>query len=210
MMKRILIVDDHAVVRFGLRQFLAETGDLEITAEAACGAEALALVHKGDWDLVLLDMALPDLNGLEVLKRIKRARPEMPVLIFSMFSEAEFALPALDAGASGYLNKDSPPHQILTAIRTVVDGARYVSPALAEKLLSGLASTWPRPPHEALSKREMEVLLLLSKGVSLTKIGETLFVSVKTVSTYRARILEKLGVHSNAELTRYVMEHKLD
>jgi two-component system invasion response regulator UvrY len=209
-MKRILIVDDHAVVRFGLRQFLADTGDLEITAEAASGAEALALVHKGDWDLVLLDMALPDLNGLEVLKRIKRARPEMPVLIFSMFSEAEFAIPALDAGASGYLNKDSPPHQMLTAIRTVVDGARYVSPTLAEKLLSGLASAGPRPPHEALSKREMEVLLLLSKGVSLTRIGEILFVSVKTVSTYRARILEKLGVQSNAELTRYVMEQKLD
>lgn len=209
-MKRILIVDDHAVVRFGLRQFLADTEDLEITAEAASGAEALALVHKGEWDLVLLDMALPDLNGLEVLKRIKRVRPEMPVLIFSMFSEAEFAIPALDAGASGYLNKDSPPHQMLTAIRTVVDGARYVSPTLAEKLLSGLASAGPRPPHEALSKREMEVLLLLSKGVSLTKIGETLFVSVKTVSTYRSRILEKLGVQSNAELTRYVMEHKLD
>jgi DNA-binding NarL/FixJ family response regulator len=209
-MKRILIVDDHAVVRFGLRQFLADTDDLEITAEAASGAEALALVHKGDWDLVLLDMALPDLNGLEVLKRIKRARPDMPVLIFSMFSEAEFAISALDAGAAGYLNKDSPPHQMLTAIRTVVDGARYVSPTLAEKLLSGLASAGPRPPHEALSKREMEVLLLLSKGVSLTKIGETLFVSVKTVSTYRSRILEKLGVQSNAELTRYVMEHKLD
>lgn len=209
-MKRILIVDDHAVVRFGLRQFLADTEDLEITAEAASGAEALALVHKGEWDLVLLDMALPDLNGLEVLKRIKRVRPEMPVLIFSMFSEAEFAIPAIDAGASGYLNKDSPPHQMLTAIRTVVDGARYVSPTLAEKLLSGLASAGPRPPHEALSKREMEVLLLLSKGVSLTKIGETLFVSVKTVSTYRSRILEKLGVQSNAELTRYVMEHKLD
>ncbi|MBI2276968.1 MAG: response regulator transcription factor [Dechloromonas sp.] len=209
-MKRILIVDDHAVVRFGLRQFLADTGDLEITAEAASGAEALALVHKGKWDLVLLDMALPDLNGLEVLKRIKRARPEMPVLIFSMFSEAEFAIPALDAGASGYLNKDSPPHQILTAIRTVVDGARYVSPSLAEKLLSGVTAAGPRPPHEALSKREMEVLLLLSKGVSLTRIGEILFVSVKTVSTYRARILEKLAVQSNAELTRYVMEQKLD
>ena len=209
-MKRILIVDDHAVVRFGLRQFLDDTDDLEIAAEAASGAEALALVHKEVWDLVLLDMALPDLNGLEVLKRIKRARPEMPVLIFSMFSEDEFAIPALDAGASGYLNKDSPPHQILTAIHTVVEGARYVSPTLAEKLLSGLASPGRRPPHEALSKREMEVMRLLSKGVSLTKIGETLFVSVKTVSTYRSRILEKLGVQSNAELTRYVMEHKLD
>lgn len=208
-MKQILIVDDHAVVRVGLRQFLADTADLKITGEAANGAEALAMVQKGAWDLVLLDMALPDLNGLEVLKRIKRARPELPVLIFSMFSEAEFAIPALDAGAAGYLNKDSPPHLMLSAIRTVVDGARYVSPTLAEKLLSGVASSGPRPPHEALSRREMEVLLLLSKGVSLTKIGETLFVSVKTVSTYRARVLEKLGVQSNAELTRYVLEHKL-
>lgn len=208
-MKQILIVDDHAVVRVGLRQFLADTADLKITGEAANGAEALAMVQKGAWDLVLLDMALPDLNGLEVLKRIKRARPELPVLIFSMFSEAEFAIPALDAGAAGYLNKDSPPHLMLSAIRTVVEGARYVSPTLAEKLLSGVASSGPRPPHEALSRREMEVLLLLSKGVSLTKIGETLFVSVKTVSTYRARVLEKLGVQSNAELTRYVLEHKL-
>lgn len=208
-MKQILIVDDHAVVRVGLRQFLADTEDLKITGEAVNGTEALAMIQKGRWDLVLLDMALPDLNGLEVLKRIKRARPELPVLIFSMFSEAEFAIPALDAGAAGYLNKDSPPHLMLSAIRTVVDGARYVSPTLAEKLLSGVASSGPRPPHEALSRREMEVLLLLSKGVSLTKIGETLFVSVKTVSTYRARVLEKLGVQSNAELTRYVLEHKL-
>ena len=119
-MKRILIVNDHAVVRFGLRQFLADTEDLEITGEAGCGMEALALLNSASWDLVLLDMALPDLNGLEVLKRIKRQRPNVPVLIFSMFSEAEFAIPALDAGASGYLNKDSPPHQILTAIRTEV------------------------------------------------------------------------------------------
>jgi DNA-binding NarL/FixJ family response regulator len=208
-MKRILIVDDHVVVRCGLRQFLANTEDLEIAAEASSGMEALGLLHQGDWDLVLLDMSLPDLNGIELLKRIKRARPELPVLIFSMFSEAEFALPALDAGASGYLNKDSPPQQILVAIRTVVSGTRYVSPALTEQLLSGLTPTSQRPPHESLSKREMEVLLLLSKGVTLTKIAESLFVSVKTISTYRARILEKFGMQSNAELTRYVLENKL-
>lgn len=208
-MKRILIVDDHVVVRCGLRQFLANTEDLEIAAEASSGMEALGLLHQGDWDLVLLDMSLPDLNGIELLKRIKRARPELPVLIFSMFSEAEFALPALDAGASGYLNKDSPPQQILVAIRTVIAGTRYVSPALTEQLLSGLTSPSQRPPHEALSKREMEVLLLLSKGVTLTRIAESLFVSVKTISTYRARILEKFGMQSNAELTRYVLENKL-
>lgn len=208
-MKRILIVDDHAVVRFGLRQFLADTKDLEIAGEAVSGMEALVLLNSASWDLVLLDMALPDLNGLEVLKRIKRQRPNVPVLIFSMFSEAEFAIPALDAGASGYLNKDSPPHQILTAIRTVIDGARYISPALAEKLLTGVSSNGHKAPHDLLSRREMEVMLLLSKGISLTKIGEILGVSVKTVSTFRTRILAKIGVQSNAELTRYVMEQKL-
>ncbi len=208
-MKRILIVDDHAVVRGGLRQFLANTDDLEIAAEAETGSDALALIPDGDWDLVLLDMSLPDLNGLEVLKRIKRMRPNLPVLIFSMFSEAEFAIPALDAGASGYLNKDSPPYQILAAIRTIVDGARYVSPSLAEQLLSGVTSNSPKAPHETLSRREMEVLLLLSEGVTLTRIGDTIHVSVKTVSTYRARILQKLSLQSNAELTRYVLQHKL-
>jgi two-component system, NarL family, invasion response regulator UvrY len=208
-MKRILIVDDHAVVRFGLRQFLANTEDLEIVGEAASGMEALAQVNQGHWDLVLLDMSLPDLNGMEVLKRIKRSHPELPVLIFSMFAEAEFALPTIEAGAAGYLNKDSPPQQMLTAIRTVVSGARYVSPTLTEQLLSGVTRSSQRPPHESLSKREMEVLLLLSKGIALTRIGESLQLSVKTVSTYRARILEKLGMESNAELTRYVLEHKL-
>ncbi|HEX6734242.1 MAG TPA: response regulator transcription factor [Azonexus sp.] len=208
-MKRILIVDDHVVVRCGLRQFLANTDDLEIAGEAASGMEALALVNQGQWDLVLLDMSLPDLNGMEVLKRIKRAHPGLPVLIFSMFSEGEFALPAIDAGASGYLNKDSPPQQILAAIRTVVSGARYVSPTLTEQLLSGVTNSSQRPPHESLSKREMEVLLLISKGVALTRIAESLLLSVKTVSTYRTRILEKFGMESNAELTRYVLEHKL-
>jgi DNA-binding NarL/FixJ family response regulator len=207
--KQILIVDDHAVVRGGLRQFLANTDDLEIAAEAATGLEALALIPRGDWDLVLLDMSLPDINGLAVLKHIKRMRPNLPVLIFSMFAEAEFAIPALDAGAAGYLNKDSPPYQILGAIRTVVDGARYVSPSLAEQLLSGVTSSGPKAPHETLSRREMEVLLLLSKGITLTQIGDNIHISVKTVSTYRARILQKLGMHSNAELTRYVLQHKL-
>ena len=207
--KRILIVDDHAVVRGGLRQFLANTDDLEIAAEAETGFDALALIPGGEWDLVLLDMSLPDLNGLEVLKRIKRMRPNLPVLVFSMFSEAEFAVPALDAGASGYLNKDSPPYQILAAIRTVIDGARYLSPSLAEQLLSGGTSSGPKALHETLSRREMEVLLLLSKGMALTQIGDSIHVSVKTVSTYRARILEKFGMRSNAELTRYVLQHKL-
>lgn len=208
-MIKILIADDHAVVRGGLRQFFAATGDFEIAAEAATGAEALALVESTPVDVVLLDISLPDLNGLEVLKRIKHDHHGLPVLIFSMFSEDEFALPALNAGASGYLSKDSPPAQILTAIRTVVGGTRYVSPTLAECLLAGTVSTGVRLPHETLSEREMAVLLLLSRGVSLTRIGEQLHLSVKTISTYRSRILEKLKVRSNAEITRYVLQHKL-
>jgi DNA-binding NarL/FixJ family response regulator len=209
MTSNVLIVDDHAVVRGGLRQFLADTGDFRISGEAATGQEALALVQDGGWDVVLLDIGLPDLNGLEVLKRIKRLRPELPVLIFSMHSEDEFAISALNAGASGYLNKDSPPGQILAAIRTVAGGARYLSANLADKLLAGLQPGTRQLPHEALSPREMQVLVLLSKGQSLTRIGEALHLSAKTVSTYRARILEKLALASNADLVRYVMEHKL-
>lgn len=206
---KILIADDHAVVRGGLKQFLAAVDDIDLVAEATTGAETIAMVSKSEWDAVLLDITLPDLNGLEVLKRIKRERPNLPVLIFSMFSEDDFAVPAFDAGASGYLNKDSPASQILMAIQAVVKGGRYVSPALAERLLAGTVSTGKRLPHETLSRREMEVLLSLSKGVSLTHIGEQLHLSVKTVSTYRGRVLEKLNVQSNAELTRYVLEHKL-
>jgi DNA-binding NarL/FixJ family response regulator len=208
-MLKVLIVDDHAVVRGGLRQFFADTVDIEVAGEAASGGEALSLVHHGDWDVVLLDIGLPDLNGIEVLKRIRRVRPELPVLIFSMLPEDEFAIPALDAGAAGFLSKDSPPGQILEAIRTAARGCRYVGPALAEKLLVGADLRSSKLPHALLSKREMEVLLLLSNGMALTAIGDTLHLSAKTISTYRTRILEKFGMRSNAELTRYVLHHKL-
>jgi two-component system, NarL family, invasion response regulator UvrY len=209
-MQRILIADDHAVVRGGLKQFLGDTSDMMIAGEAASAREALGLIREGRWDLVLLDINLPDANGLDVLKRIKRERPNLPVLIFSMFSEDEYAITALNAGASGYLTKDSPPDQILEAIRRVTKGGRYVSPALAEKLLSGTLPRGRKLPHEKLSVRELEVLLLLSRGMPLTQMAEQLHLSVKTVSTYRGRILEKLELKSNAELARYVIEHKLD
>ncbi len=207
--KSVLVADDHSVVRTGVRQFLASTEDLRVCAEASTGEEVLEQVRKGGCDVVLLDISLPDLNGLEVLKRIKRERPELPVLIFSMFAEDDFALPALKAGAAGYLSKDSPPAQILTALRTVVGGTRYVSPKMAEQLLAGSLVPGVSQPHEALSVREMEVLLRLSKGMSLTKIGEELHLSVKTISTYRTRILEKMDMQSNAEIARYVLQRKL-
>lgn len=208
-MLKILLADDHAVVRGGIRKFLEATQDFDIVAEATTGEEALALVRKDDFDVMLLDISLPDLNGLEVLKRVKRERPNLRVLIFSMYPEDDFAVPAFEAGASGYLSKDSSPNQILLAIQTVASGASYVSPSMTERLLAGTVSAGKREPYETLSRREMEVLLMLSKGVSLTKIGEMLHLSVKTVSTYRGRVLEKLNVVSNAELTRYVVQHKL-
>jgi len=209
-MNRILIVDDHAVVRGGLRQFLANTADCQIAGEASTGADALAQVAAESWDLVLLDIGLPDINGLEVLKRIRSQQPTLPVLIFSMYAEDEYAMAALQAGATGYLPKDSTPEEILEAIRRATGGGRYLSPHLAEILLSGAMPSGRQLPHELLSPREADVMRRLSRGEPLTSIAECLHLSPKTITTYRARILEKLGLHSNAELTRYVVEHKLD
>ena len=209
-MLKILIVDDHAVVRGGLRQFLCDVSDYRIVGEATSGHQALVLVAAEEWHLVMLDIGLPDINGLEVLKRIKRQKPELPVLIFSMFAEDDYALSAIDAGAAGYLSKDSPPAEILAAIRRCGRGERYLSAALTEKLLAGTALTGTRKAHDALSEREFEVMRLLSRGMALTAIAESLFLSPKTVSTYCARVMEKLNLSSNAELARYVLEHKLD
>ncbi len=209
-MIKILIADDHAVVRGGLRQFLADVPDCRIAGEAGSGQETLVLVQAQDWDLLLLDIGLPDLNGIEVLKRVKRMKPELPVLIFSMYSEDDYAMVALEAGAVGYLPKDSPPLEILAAILRAGRGERYLSPALTEKLLAGTTPAGLKHPHDDLSVREFEIMRLLSRGSTLTAIGETLFLSPKTVSTYRTRVLKKLKLGNNADLTRYVIEHKLD
>jgi DNA-binding NarL/FixJ family response regulator len=210
-MIRILIADDHAVVREGLKQFLAETSDLTIAGEAESARDTLVKVRAEKWDLVLLDISMPDKNGLEILKEIKRERRDLPVLIFSMFSEDEYALTTLEAGASGYLTKESAPDQIIEAIRRVAQGGKYVSPGLAEKLLSSaLPQGRKESRHQLLSKREFEILLCISRGESLTQIGERLHLSVKTISTYRTRILEKMGFRTNADLTRYVVKHRLD
>jgi two-component system invasion response regulator UvrY len=209
-MLKILIADDHAVVRGGLRQFLANESDMRIVGEARNGAEALALVNAESWDLLLLDIALPDLNGIEVLKRVKQAMPGLPVLIFSMFAEDDYAMTALEAGASGYLPKDTEPERILDAIRRAGRGEIYLSTGLAEKLIAGKAGSGKVQPHDALSAREFEVMRLLSRGMALTVIGESLNLSPKTVSTYRSRVMEKLALDSNVALTRYVIEHKLD
>jgi DNA-binding NarL/FixJ family response regulator len=208
-MVKILIADDHAVVRGGLRQFLAEAPDCRIAGEAGSGREALAMIEAEPWDLLLLDIGLPDIDGIEVLKRIKRVKPALPVLIFSMFAEDDYAMAALDAGAAGFLPKDSAPDEILGAIRRAGRGERYLSPQLAEKLLAGTTGAAKKAPHDALSARELAVMRLLSRGMALTAIAKSLSLSPKTVSTYRSRILDKLGLHNNAELTRYVIDHKL-
>jgi DNA-binding NarL/FixJ family response regulator len=203
-------VDDHAVVRGGLRQFLANSRDCQFLGEARTGADALAQVASEPWDLVLLDIGLPDISGIEVLKQIRRQRPELPVLIFSMFAEDDYAMSVIQAGATGFLPKDSAPEEILEAIRRATSGGRYVSPQLTDRLLSGTMTTGKSLPHELLSAREGEVMRRVSRGESLTHIADCLHLSPKTITTYRARILEKLNLNSNAELTRYVVEHKLD
>jgi len=208
-MIRILIVDDHAIVGGGMKQFLGSVGGFEIGGQAHNGKEALALVAAEHWDLLLLDIGLPDMNGIEVLKQIKREHADLPVLVFSMYAEDDYAMSALEAGAIGYLPKDSAPDEILVAIRRASAGERYLSPMLADKLLSGTMLAARRLPHDALSARESEVMLMLGQGVALTEIAEKLHLSPKTVSTYRARILEKLGLRHNADITRYVLTHKL-
>ncbi len=206
----ILIVDDHAVVCGGLRQFLAGRNDYQIAGEAHSGTEALTQIAERPWDLVLLDIGLPDINGLEVLRRIRQQHMALPVLIFSMHTEDEYAIASLQAGATGYLPKDSAPEEILNAIRRATSGMKYVSPHLADKLLSGVIDTGKPRPHDSLSPRESDVMRRVSRGETLTHIASCLHLSPKTITTYRARILEKLNVGSNAELTRYVIEHKLD
>lgn len=209
-MARILIADDHSVVRGGLKQFLSSAPDLEIAAEADTGKKAIEILGRQSFDLVLLDIALPDIDGLEVLRRIKSTFPDLPVLIFSMYPEEDYALAALNGGAAGYLMKDSDPDEILAAVRRAAKGARYLSPRIAEKLLAGSLATPEKQPHDALSAREFDVMLMLSRGQRLNEIGEQLHLSPKTVSTYRARVLRKMGFTSNAEVTRYVIDRKLD
>jgi two-component system invasion response regulator UvrY len=206
---RILIVDDHMVVREGLKSLLADTPDLRIAGEAASAREAYAQIRDHEWDLVMLDITIPDQNGLVTLRQIKRLNPHLPVLIFSMLSEEDYAISCVQAGASGFLSKDSSPEQIREAIRRAMRGGTYVSPSLAERLLARELPERGRLPHEHLSPRELEIMLRIARGESLTQIGRELSLSVKTVSTHRTRLLQKMRFTTNADLTRYVLTHGL-
>jgi len=205
----ILICDDHPVVRMGLRELLLDN-DLGPVAEAGSTSELLDLVRRGRWDAVLLDVRLPDKNGLEALHQLKQERPQLPVLMLSVHPAEQYAVRALRAGASGYLTKCAPPAELLAAVRAVITGHKYVTSDVAELLAMDLERPTDRPPHEVLSDREYQILCLLGTGQTVSEIARALSLSVKTVSTHRAHILLKMGLENTAQLIRYALEHGLD
>ncbi len=208
-MIRIGLVDDHTIVRAGLKQYLSEHVDLRVTGEAATGKEALALARAGDVDVLVMDLSMPDQSGVDAMAAIKARFPELPVLILSGYPEQHYATNLIKLGASGYLNKDCDPQDIINAIRTVVRGRKYISPALAEMLADGLGAQGDKLPHELLSEREFQVFLRLAKGETVGVMADSLALSVKTVSTYRTRVLEKLQLSSNSDLTYYALKNGL-
>lgn len=208
-MIRIVIVDDHAIVRTGLRQFFSEQFDLKVTGEAANGREAMDLVRRADLDVILIDLSMPDQSGVDLLAAIKARQPDLPVLILSGFPEAHYATTLLRQGASGYLNKDCDPEEIVKAIRTVCRGRKYITPAVGELLAEGLSGNQDALPHEQLSEREFQVFLRLAKGETVGHIADGMALSVKTVSTYRSRVMEKLKLASNSDLTYYALKNGL-
>ena len=208
-MIRVGIVDDHAIVRAGLRHFLTEQVDLRVTGEAANGREALDLARGGEVDVLLMDLSMPDQGGVDALAAVKARFPDLPVLILSSFPESHYATTLLRQGASGYLNKECDPMEIVNAIRTVSMGRRYITPAVAELLAQQINRKGDAPAHEQLSEREFQVFLKLAKGETAGDIANTLSLSVKTVSTYRTRLMEKLNLASNSDLTYYALKNKL-
>ena len=208
-MIRVLVGDDHAVVRRGLRQILAETPDILVEGEAPTADDVLRLVRDQRWDVVILDINLPGGSGLELLADIRKERPQLPVLILTVYSEEQYAVRAIKAGAAGFLTKESAPDKLIEAVRKVASGGRYVSAELAETLASLLAGEDKGPPHERLSDREFEILKLLASGKTVSQIGVDLGLSVKTVSTHRTRILRKMNMKTNADLMHYAVRAHL-
>ena len=206
---KILVADDHAVVRKGLVQIIRQTPDLEVTAEADSGEEVLDLVRSNSFDIIVLDLNMPGMSGFQVIEQIKVSKPDLPILVLSMHSEEQYGVRVLRAGASGYIAKGVEPEKMIEAIRRVASGRRYISSNLAERLLDVLDDPTDGPPHGRLSSREFEVMRYLVEGVSVTEIGNKLHISVKTVSTYRTRILEKMDMSSNAELVQYAVRNGL-
>ena len=208
-MIRIAIVDDHAMVLAGLRQFFADQVDFSVVAEAANGRDAMDIVRAGGVDVIVLDIAMPGKSGVDTLAAIKARAPELPVLILSGFAEEHYATTLLRQGASGYLNKDCDPEEIIKAIRTVARGRKYISAGVAERLADGLGGGGDQPAHEQLSERELQVFLRLARGETIGHMAQSMSLSVKTVSTYRTRVMEKMGLASNSDLTYYALKNGL-
>ncbi|HEX9474771.1 MAG TPA: response regulator transcription factor [Steroidobacteraceae bacterium] len=208
-MTRVLIADDHAVVRAGLRQFLEADQSIREIGEAATGRETLEQLRLGKWDLLLLDINMPDRSGLDVLRQVRSTHPETRVLVLSGFPERQYAVNVLRAGAGGFLSKESAPEELLKAVRTVLAGRRYVSSALAELLVSDLDGDAQQPLHTKLSEREFQILCKLAAGRAVSEIASELCISVKTVSTYRTRVLQKMNFKTNADLTAYALHNAL-
>ena len=205
----ILIADDHAVVRRGLREILADAFSSADFSEAGNGDEVLGQLGKSTTALLVLDINMPGRSGMDILRDVKHAYPRLPVIILSCHPEEQYAVRCLRAGAAAYINKESAPEELAMATKKILSGGRYISAGLAEKLIANLYEPAEKPLHESLSDREHEVMRMIAAGVPLTEIGERLHVSVKTISSYRARIMEKMQMKSNAELTRYAMTHSL-
>lgn len=208
-MIRVLVADDHAVVRQGLRQILSAAADVALVGEAANGLAVIDMVAEREVDVVLLDVAMPGKSGVDVLKTLHERHPKLPVLILSMYPEDQYAVRLIKAGAAGYLNKEAAPEQLLDAVRTAVQGKRYITPAVAELLAQEVDRDREGPPHKTLSNREFQIMLMLARGVPVSEIARELFLSVKTVSTHRMRILDKMGLKTNADLTYYAIKNRL-
>ena len=208
-MIRVAIIDDHAIVRTGLRQYFSEQVDLSVVAEASSGRDAVDIVRRGDVDVILMDLSMPDQGGVDALAAVKARAPDLPVLILSGFPEEHYATTLLRQGASGYLSKDCDPEEIVKAIRTVYRGRKFISSGVAELLANGLGEVGDKPPHEQLSDREFQVFLRLAKGETVGHMAEGMSLSIKTVSTYRTRVMEKMGLSSNSDLTYYALKSGL-
>lgn len=206
---RILIVDDHAIVREGLKQILADTDDIVVGGEAENSSKALQMARKGPWDLVLMDISMPDRSGLETLELLKKEHPGIKVLMLSMHRETLYAVRALKSGAAGYLNKQSAPDQLVDAIRLVASGKKYISAEVAQELASEISGERAGLPHEGLSNREYQTLCMIASGLTVSLIADRLALSVKTISMYRARLLKKMQLKNNAELTHYAIKQGL-
>jgi len=208
-MIRVLLADDHAMVRTGLKEILADTGDIAVAAEASSGADVLARIRTENYDVLVLDMSMPGRSGIELIKQIKGEKPRLRILVLSMHSEEQYAVRALKAGASGYLTKESAADELVAAIRRIAAGGAFVSPETAERLALDFDRPADAPPHTTLSDREFQVFQLIVSGNSVTEIAGKLALSVKTVSTHKSHVMEKMNISNQAELVRYALRHKL-